>query len=166
MSESTYETSNFKSVEHLLGYFDQQVLAAYRNEPHKYTIVSDYFEGDVQTSDNYYREFEEADQADQSISLRFGYRTLKDGNLALVVFLTDLTEKSKAHVKRWYAFHLDNPEWTGQHDERFDKWVKRNLEGSWDVDNGPLYYLVEVVTTINCLTAELIGIPPLQTSSR
>jgi hypothetical protein len=35
----------------------------------------------------------------------------------------------------------------------------RNLEGSWDVDNGPRYYIGETLNTINGLTKEIVGVP-------
>src|ERR1039458_4025469 len=101
----------------ILGYFDQQVLASYRNEPHKYTLASDYFEGTLTVTDEYYRELEAANKTEEYISIRFGYRTLKDGSLALVVWLPGLFEKSKAHVPKWAAFHLKHPTWSETEDE-------------------------------------------------
>jgi hypothetical protein len=157
MSASTYDESALKSAEHLLGYFDQQVLAAYRSEPHKYEIESDYFEGELSVTDSYYRELEAVGKTDQNVNIKFGYRTLRDGNLALVAWLPDLFERSKSHVQRWSAFHLKNPEWTTDRDERFINWVRRYLEGDFDVDNGPLHYLSETVNVINGLTSELVG---------
>jgi hypothetical protein len=159
MSTARYNQSNLKSVEHLLGYFDQQVLAAYRNDPHKYRIESDYFEGKLSVADEYYNELESTGNTSEVVRVRFGYRTLRDGNLAIVAWLPDLFEKSKAHVQRWYAFELKDPAWTTGHDERFDNWVLRYLEGSWDVDNGPLHYLRETIKIINSLTTESVGIP-------
>ena len=157
MSASRYDESALKSAQHLLGYFDQQVLAAYRNEPHKYEIESDYFEGELSVTDSYYRELEAVGKTDQTVNVKFGYRTLRDGNLALVAWLPDLFERSKSHVQRWSAFHLKNPEWTTDQDERFINWVRRYLEGDFDVDNGPLHYLAETVNVINGLTSELVG---------
>jgi hypothetical protein len=159
MSKSRYNESDLKSVEHLLGYFDQQVLAAYRSEPHKYRIESDYFEGKLSVTNKYFNELESAGKTSEGISIRFGYRTLRDGKLTLVAWLPDLFEKSKAHVQRWSAFHLKNPEWTTDYDERFGNWVRRYLEGNWDVDNGPLYHLGQTIKIINGLTTELVGAP-------
>ncbi len=157
-----HQESDLKSVEHLLGYFDLQVLAAYRNEPHKYELESDHFEGRLSLTDEYYRELENKGKTDQTVSIRFGYRTLKDGDLAVVAWLPDLFEKSKAHVDKWSAFHLKDPEWTTVRDERFDNWVRRYLEGCWEVDSGPLYCLGETVKTVNGMTSELVGIPLYQ----
>ncbi|MBN1853455.1 MAG: hypothetical protein JW829_12050 [Pirellulales bacterium] len=159
MSTSRYSESDLKSVEHLLGYFDLQVLASYRNEPDKYEIKSDYFEGKLTVTNEYYSTLESTGKTSELISIRFGYRTLKDGNLAIVAWLPDLHEKSKAHVQRWSAFHLNNPEWVSDYDERFGNWVLRYLQGSWDVDNGPLHYLGQTIGIINGLTTELVGIP-------
>ena len=157
MTSSESMEASYKSVEHCLGYFDPQVLAAYRNEPHKYIIESDYFRGTLQTAEEYYCELAEAGKQDESVDIRFGYRTLKDDNLALVAWLPDLFEKSQAHITRWKAFHLADPEWTTEYDERFTNWVKRYLEGSSDVDDGPLYCLGCTIKVVNGLTNTLVG---------
>jgi len=159
MSTSKHNEFSLNSVERCLGYFDQQVLAAYRNEPHKYSIESDYFEGELSNTDEYFRKLESMGKTSEMVSIRFGYRTLRDGNLAIVAWLPDLLEKSKAHSQRWIAFHLKAPEWSMNYDERFEKWVKRYLEASFDVDDGPLYYLGQTIDIINGLTVELVGIP-------
>jgi hypothetical protein len=159
MPISRYNESDLKSVEHLLGYFDPPVLAAYRDEPQKYKIETDYFEGELTVTNEYYSELESMGKTSEFISVRFGYRTLKDGNLAIVAWLPDLFKMPEVHVRRWSAFHLSNPEWTSDYDERFGNWVLRYLEGSWDVDNGPLHYLGQTIKIINGLTTELVGIP-------
>lgn len=143
----------------LVDFFDQQVLASYRNEPHKYEITSDNFEGTLTVTGQYYKELETAGKTNEYISIRFGYRTLRDGNLALVVWLPDLLEKSKHHAPKWAAFHLRNADWTTQRDERFENWVRRYIEGSFDVNNGPLFYLGETIQIVNGLTSELVDIP-------
>jgi hypothetical protein len=142
----------------LIGFFDQQVLAAYRNDPHKYEITSDNFEGTITVTDEYYRELEAVERTKEYLNIRFGYRTLIDGNLTLVVWLPDLFDKSKHHAAKWAAFHIKTEDWM-EPDERFENWVRRYIEGSWDVDNGPLFYLGETIQIVNGLTAELVGIP-------
>lgn len=157
MSKSKYNESDLKSVEHLLGYFNQQVLAAYRNEPDKYKIESDYFEGELNVTNEYNGELENSGQTSEVIRIRFGYRTLRDGNLVIVAWLPDL-KKSEVHAQRWSAFHLKNPEWATDYDERFGNWVLRYLEGNWDVDSGPLFYLGQTIMIINGLTIELVEV--------
>src|SRR5208282_3023416 len=141
MSAPRYDEAKLKSAEHLLGYFDQLVLASYLTEPHKYTVESDYFEGELNVTAEYYRELEASGKTDESLSVRFGFRTLWDGNTAIVAWLPDLLKRSDSHVQKWGAFRLRSPEWTTDHDERFEKWVQRYLEGNLDVDNGPLHHL-------------------------
>jgi hypothetical protein len=143
----------------LVDFFDQQVLAPYRNEPQKYQITSDNFEGTLTVTDEYYGQLDAAGKTKEYISIRFGYRTLSDGNLAVAVWLPDLLEKSRHHAPRWAAFHLKNEDWTTERDERFENWIRRNIEGSFDVDNGPLFYLGETIQIVNGLTSELVGIP-------
>jgi hypothetical protein len=159
MTDDRQNELDLGAVERLLGHFDPQVLAAYRNEPHKYAIKSDYFSGELEITSEYYRELENSGRRGESVDIRFGYRTRKDGNLAIVAWLSDLFEKSKSHINRWAAFQLQDPEWTTEYDERFSNWIRRYLEGNWKVDNGPSYYLAETIKVINALTSELVGIP-------
>ena len=139
-----------------LGYFDQQVLASYRNDPHKYELETDSFEGTLTVTRAYYREMEESDNTDNWLSFKFGYRALVDGNLAVVLWLPDLA-KAPSHQARWVGFLLREPKWAVE-DERFRLWALRYLHGCWDVDNGPKFYLSETVTTINGLTQETVGL--------
>ncbi|HEV2499817.1 MAG TPA: hypothetical protein VGY31_09590 [Terriglobia bacterium] len=143
----------------LVGFFDQQVLASYRNEPHKYEITSDNFEGTLTVTHEYYKELETAGKTDEYIRIRFGYRTLHDGNLALVGWLPDLLERSSSHLQKWMAFRLNKPNWTTERDERFENWIRRYIEGSFDVDNGPRFYLGDTIQIVNGLASELVGIP-------
>lgn len=141
---------------YLLGYFDQQALASYLNEPHKYEVATDSFEGRLTLTDSYYAELEKFDRTDEWLDLRFGYRTLENGELAIVLWLPDLQRATK-HQDRWIGFLLHAPVWTVEHDERFLKWAMRNLEGCWEVDNGPKFYLAETMRTISGLTQEVLG---------
>ena len=145
-------------AKHLLGYFDQQALASYRNEPEKYVIETDSFEGTLTVTGPYYEELERCDRADEYLNFKFGYRSLADGDLAVVLWLPDL-EKANKHQNKWLGFLLRNPVWTTDPDERFANWAMRYLEGSWDVDNGPRHYIAETMNTINGMTKELVGLP-------
>ncbi|MGA3136677.1 MAG: hypothetical protein ABSC88_11855 [Terracidiphilus sp.] len=156
----TSEDKNAKGdvMQGLLGYFDQHVLASYRNEPQKYTIASDSFEGTLEVTKEYSEELERTGRDEGYLNIQFGYRTLQDGELALVVWLPDL-EKATAHQAKWIAFHLANPQWTSEIDERFENWVNRYIYGSFDVDNGPKHYLIQSMKIINGLTSEMVGLP-------
>lgn len=143
----------------LIGYFDSQVLASYRNEPDKYLIETDYFHGEVKGTTQYFQELEITNQTDEFIYVLFGYRTLQDGNLAIAAFLPDLFEKSKKHVPRWSGFHLQNPQWVNGQDERFSLWARRYLGGDWSVGPGVRTQLSKLVHTVNGLTNEAVGKP-------
>jgi hypothetical protein len=115
----------------LLGYFDPQVLAAYRTEPDKYRIETDTAHGTVMLTEKYCQELEAANKTDDFIYIPFGYRMHQgEGSRAIVVFLHDLFQKSKGHVQRWSGFRLSNSQWS-QNDEGFNIWARRNLAGEW-----------------------------------
>ncbi len=138
----------------IVGYFDQQVLAAYRSQPDKYILQTNHFEGCLQTvlDDN------GASVAAGYINIRFGYHTRTNGDLALAVFLPDLVDKSSTHTPRWAAYRLANRELTTEPDKRFELWKARYLEGSWNVENGPRSHLEETVAIINALCLQVSGV--------
>jgi len=135
----------------IVGFFDQQALASYRNEPDKYTLKTDHFEGRLEKSDT--------NQSSDRLDIRFGYRTRTNGDLALAVFLPDLKAASPNHQARWLGFHLQDSELADAPDPRFEMWQARYLEGSWEVDNGPLYYIENTIELINALCSEVVGNP-------
>lgn len=139
-----------------IAFFDQGVLASYRAEPDKWLIESDFFEGHLSTTNEYYESMGPEHQ--EYIDVRFGYRALVGGELAIVAWLPDLQKRSPKHTSRWRGFLLNEPEWEAE-DERFNLWCQRYLEGSWDVENGPRAKLSEVLETINGLTAVWLGTP-------
>ena len=141
----------------LLGYFDQQVLASYRNEPHKFDLETDSFEGTLRLTNAYYRGLQQSGNTDEWLDLKFGYRTLQNGNLAVVVWLPDL-KKAGMHQAKWIGFHLASPIWA-EPDERFRQWVRRYIGGSWEIDNGPKFKISEIVAAINGVTTEMVGFP-------
>ena len=144
----------------IIGYFDPTVLAAYRAEPDKYSVQTDFFEGRVTITTPYYESLSEEDRDEAYIEVQFGFRTLANGALALAAYLPDLLDKSEGHVDRWKGFLVRDPSWSDyEQDERFTNWVRRYFEGDWDVDNGPAHYLPEEIKLINGLTSEAVGAP-------
>lgn len=135
----------------IIGFFDQQALAAYRNEADKYTLKTDHFEGRLEKADT--------NQSSDHLDIRFGYRTCTDGDLSLAVFLPDISATSPTHQARWHGFRLEDSALADAPDPRFEMWKDRYLEGSWEVDNGPLYYIEDTVETINALCNEVVGKP-------
>lgn len=146
----------------LIGYFDSQVLASYRNEPDKFVIETDFFHGNIEITNEYYEQLEATNRTNEVIDVLFGYRTLQNGNLAIAAFLPDLFEKSKQHVQRWSGFHLPNPQWINGHDERFSLWARRYLGGDWSVGPGVRTQLSKLIHIVNGLTNEAVGKPLLK----
>lgn len=142
------QTAAYKAI---VGFFDQQVLASYRNEADKYTLKTDHFEGKLEKTDG--------NQSSDRLDIRFGYRTRTNGDLALAVYLPDLSAASSTHQTRWSGFYLQESDLTTAPDPRFDMWTDRYLEGSWGIDNGPLYYLEKTIGLINALCNEVVGKP-------
>ncbi len=141
----------------IVGFFDQQALASYRNEADKYTLKTDHFEGRLEKT--------EANQSSDRLDIRFGYRTRTNGDLALAVFLPDIDEASPNHQSRWLGFLLQDSDLADAPDPRFEMWKDRYLEGSWEVDNGPLYYIEDTIAVINALCNEVVGKPLFEFST-
>lgn len=141
----------------IVGFFDQQALASYRNESDKYTLKTDHFEGRLEKSDT--------NQSSDRLDIRFGYRTRINGDPALAVFLPDLDEVSANHQARWLGFLLQDSDLADKPDPRFEMWKDRYLEGSWEVENGPLYHVEDTIQTINALCNEVVGKPLFEFST-
>lgn len=142
----------------MIAYFDPTVLAAYRAEPDKYDVQTDFFEGEVKITTAYYESLSESTRAAAYIGVKFGFRTLAGGALALAAYLKDLVEDSEGHVSRWQGFRLLRSEWSSyEEDLRFKNWVQRYFEGNWDIDNGPAQRMPEEIGLINGLTNEAVG---------
>ncbi len=142
----------------ILGFFEPEVLAGYREQSDKYELTTDHFEGHLSISSEYYARLDEEGQDKEYIEVRFGYRTMRNGDLKLAVFLPDLLDKSSGHAERWSAFNVKTDDWLDKDkDERFSLWLRRYMEGDWNVDNGPAFQLLEEIKLINGLTAESTG---------
>ena len=142
----------------ILGFFEPEVLAAYREQPDKFKLTTDHFEGHLTISSEYFARLDDKGQDNEYIEVRFGYRTLRNGELKLAVFLPDILDKSSGHTERWKAFLVETDDWLDKDkDERFSLWLRRYLEGDWNVDNGPAFQLLDEIKLINGLTAEAAG---------
>ncbi len=93
-------------LDKIIGYFDPAVLASYRAEPDKYEVKTDYFEGQVSIATRYYESLPEPARESEYIGVKFGFRALASGMLALAAYLPDLVDHSEGHVPRWRGFLL------------------------------------------------------------
>ena len=139
-------------------FYRQDVLAQYRESPDKYEYKSDDFEGSVTLTNAYYARLNEADKDREWIDVKFGYRTLQNGEFCIAIFKYHLTHKSPGHVSRWGPHRMEDGDWIDYgHDERFSRWYRRYREGDWNVENGPAEQLAEELKLINALTLDTIG---------
>jgi len=142
----------------IIGYFEADVLSLYTSNPHKYSIETDYFEGELKTSIEYLDELESSGRTDEYIRIRFGYHAKKDGDLCLTVFLPDLASIGQLEQKKWSPFIVDT-DYLADSDERFSMWFDRNIPGNWNVQNGPRKRLSAVVEKINACCQTLVEAP-------
>lgn len=142
----------------LLAYFDAGVLAPYRDEPNKYRVETHFPQGKVSLTDRYYQELSTRSAEDDLIYVPFGYRTLQNGNRAIVVFMPDLLKGSQTHVRRWLGFRLANPQWSDE-DPGFSLWACRNLAGEWAGEPSANTRLAKIIHAINCVCDEAVGKP-------
>jgi hypothetical protein len=141
-----------------LAFFAPQVLAQYRDQPDRYKLTTDNFEGRVTLTGKYYSQLNDAEQKNEDLEIMFGYRTLKNGELCIAIFKHDLTQKSEGHVDRWLPYLVKDGDWLDyDSDERFSLWFRRYAEGDWGVDNGPAFHFIEEIKFINGLTLEVLG---------
>lgn len=156
MTVTDLSKDEIQNAEKYIGYFRRNILSIYQSQPDKYVIKSDDFDGKLSIRDDY---AESVEEITDWIDIRFGYRALVDGEFALVVWLPDLFEKSEAHVDIWRPFFIHHPIWDTGPDSRFSKWIKRYIQGSWSIDNGPTHRLNSHIKVINAITMELVGMP-------
>lgn len=141
-----------------IAFFDQQVLASYKAEPDRWAVSSDNFDGCVEIAPSYYDSLVEREREQRYIEVRFGYRALASGELALAAWLPDLVERSPGHVDRWNGFLVRHAVWSDR-DPRFDSWYRRYIEGDWGVENGVRARLASCIATIRAVTGEVLETP-------
>lgn len=145
-------------TQRIIGYFEADVLSLYSSNPHKYTIDTDYFEGILSTSNEYFQELDDAGKCDEYINIRFGYHSKLDGSLCLAVFLPDLAKAISFEQKKWSPFIVEE-EHLAESDSRFNMWLEKNIQGSWAIQSGPRKRLAAVIEKINACCKTLVGHP-------
>jgi len=140
----------------IVEFFEQGILSVYQDEGHKYVVETDNFEGRIRIAPSRHSE-DQGSGVEDHINVRFGYRSTLNGELAIGAFVPDLMRMSKSHIKRWKGFALESAAFDAELDSRWKMWADRYLLASWEVDNGPRYYLRETMRTINTLTLEVVG---------
>lgn len=136
----------------LFEYYNIDILSIYKNRPNKYIVYTDNFEGKISIRDDYYENH--AHEDDAYIDVSFGFRTQKDGELAVAVYLPDLRRLPNAEQKKWQEFIIKDYSLfkIKKNDERFKLYFERYITGNWDIENGVLFKIKEIISEINALT--------------
>ena len=133
-----------------VNFYSAEMLAVYASQPDKYAVETDYFSGTIKTADRSYEEIA-ANNRENIVSVRFGFRTKVSGDLALAVWMPDLQDTEDEFTK-WHGFLAQPDTLTTRPDARFDRWVQRYLNGSWGVENGAIARIRDQVRKLNILS--------------
>ena len=143
----------------IIGFFEVDVLSYYENNPHKYELDADDFEGVLKTTDTHYYKLESCGMLNEDITqIRFGYHSRKDGTLCIAVYLPDLVKVSEKERAKWCAFKVEKS-LLATDDERFKRWYDRYIKGSFDVESGPRKRLARIIEKINACCKTLVSEP-------
>lgn len=142
----------------MVGFFDAGILAIFQNQSDKFGLCTDYFEGSLTIRSEYYGRLSEPERDSTYTNVKFGFRVRKNGDLALAVWLPDLSNiRPESERMKWVPFHLQDDAFPDESDARFELWVRRYIHGDWGVDNGVLFQISEEVATINAITEMVVG---------
>jgi len=145
-----------------LAYFSPNVIASYRNEPDKFIVETDYLSGRITLTDSYNKSLRKKNKGkvpQENIRLRFGYRTLKNGEMAIAAFLPDLFQDSKSHIERWRGYFMEKPIFSSKKDKRFEMWKESAFMGKWDGKFPITRKISDIILFLNSLTKETLGKP-------
>ena len=131
-------------------FYDKDILAVYQNNPDKYIVYTDNFKGRISIRDDYYETLLQEQRI--FINVQFGFRTRKDGELALAVYVPDLKKSSDSEQKKWQGFKIKDESIFEKKDERFKLFLNRYINDDWNIDNGILFRIQSIVSEINALT--------------
>lgn len=147
---------DYSELDGIIGFFEADVLSYYENNPHKYELDTDFFEGELLTTGTYFNELESHGKADEYVNIRFGYHSKQDGTLCIAVYLPDLMKAPETEREKWFPFRVQkaliSPE-----DKRFEMWHDRYLKGSFDVESGPRRRLARIIEKINACCKTLVS---------
>lgn len=151
---------NIKECEKLLLPFHRTVLCHYRVSPDLYCLEEDDMGGCLKTIHDGESEAGHDQPARPWFQVRFGFRRLKDGRVCVVAFGPDVEKLPDQDRLIWRGHLIENPQFT-ESDPAFERWATRNLNGSWDVEDGPKRRIEKSVELIRALTHVSLGSPLL-----
>ncbi len=130
-------------------YFDRKVLASYRQSPEEYVLVEDDMGGELESV---------GADGGTPLHMRFALRHDAEGAVHLAALSFDIERLSNRDQRIWLAFRTKPTEFN-EDDPAFERWVRRNLDAEWDVEDGPLLQLNALIQKINATTNYVLGVP-------
>ncbi|MGB6837512.1 MAG: hypothetical protein WBF66_07405 [Dehalococcoidia bacterium] len=139
---------NVSDYDRYLVFFDRAVLSRYRASPDLYVLEEDDMGGELSTSAH----------LESGFRVRFGFRRLEDNRICVAALGWDVKALPKEERVMWSGHLIQAPVFA-EDDPAYQRWVKRNLEGSWDVEDGPRVHIERLVRLISALTRQTLGTP-------
>lgn len=145
-------------LEHLMRYYRADVLTLFLGQSDKYEVWTDDFSGEVRIRDNF-KDQQQGTDEESLLSVAFGFRGCRNGDRAIAVWGPDFDKASESERRVWAGFQLDESDLSEAPDLRFQKWVQRYIDGSWDVEDGPIAQLDRIVRSLNAITQCTVSAP-------
>ena len=134
----------------LLRFFRSEILYVYLGRPDKYSIEFGLHGGHIKST--------EGAPPENLINLRFAFRELPDGELAIAAYIPDLMENTAASERlKWGCFELPPSAFFGSSDPNFEEWLSVYFKGNWASETPPLQQIVRGVEWANAITKTVAG---------
>jgi hypothetical protein len=143
--------------ERLLIPFHRTVLCHYRASPDLYRLQEDDMGGSLKTVHDGGTQQDASAINPPWFQVRFGFRRLEDGRVCVAAFGPDLKKLPEKEQLIWRGHLIERPQFA-KSDPAFLRWVSRNLDGSWEVEDGPKVQIEGLVRLIRALTHQALGV--------
>jgi hypothetical protein len=143
------------SNEKFFEYFEREALNYYRSNSHAYNVKEDDMGGEIRTAEGW---GEKDKDKYPYIEVDFGFRKLKDNTTCIAMFMPSFAKKiPHNHLHKWLSCHIKCPSFA-KDDPSFQRWVNRYIEGSWEVEDGPMVQIKTLISLISSLTQNSLGV--------
>ena len=136
--------------ENFFVFFDRAVLSHYRASPDMYQLEEDDMGGRLENIQDY------DEEKPSWYQIRFAFRRLADDSVCVAAFGPDIDKLAENEKYIWRGNLLEDPVFATK-DTAFERWVSRNLDGSWQVEDGPRHIIERQVRLIRALTRQTVG---------
>jgi len=133
-----------------LAFFRSEILSVYIGRPDKYIVEFGLYGGHIKSL--------QGTPQENVIDLRFAFRELPDGELAIAAFKPDLENNTaESERSKWSGFELSPSDFREHIDPNFKEWVSVYLMGNWAKETPPLQQVVDQIKSVNAISAVVAG---------